>query len=254
VLELGWQRPLLDIDREYPPTLQDLRRVVAAILESTFSSGNGTHRRPCRHVLDGQQLRAFAFAAICKCFCNPSSDKAALCDCVRKQCLECKDCGAVYSFYLQPGRISLAYHFKWEVVQPTSPAWISLLEGGPEGLGMFDEENRHLLWCDSPGCATVMGPRWEERLKEATWLQPLLYGEEDRRGGDWRAIEDEHRTRGNLRDAGACLGGFELAPHLQASRFEQSTRDFLRRIEEAANAAQGKRVGRYTDEARKSLV
>lgn len=250
-LELGWKRPLLDIDPGYPPSLQDLRRVVAITLESTFKSGSDTHQKPCRHVLDGQQLRAFANAAICKCFCNPSSGQAALCDCARKKRLECKDCAAVYSFHLQSGRISLAYHFRWDVVQPTSPAWISLLEGGPQGLGMFDEENRHLLWCDSSGCATGMGPRWEELLKEAIWLQHLLYDKEDRGRGDWSVLKYKRpQYRLNEED---LLGGFELPPHLQDPWREQ-TANFLRRIEEAADTAQGTRRGRYGDDGRKDLV
>lgn len=141
-----------------------------------------------------------------------------------RQYLECRECAATYCWHLRLGRITLSYRYSWIIWQPTSPAWINLLDGGPRGLGMFNEDNRHLLWCDEPGCATGMGRRWEEMLKQAIWLQDVLYGARENKEGAhhsrcWSILESARRDSRFYRDENDfCLEGFELAPHLLKSR------------------------------------
>lgn len=224
-LKLKWDQPLLDIDTKHPPSLRDVQKELARLVEAAL-----LRHKPCRHVTDGQQLRAFAHSGICKCFCDPSikervpqeSSSSMIkdsCTCPRKHYLICRECAATYSWHYKHGRITLSYCYNWSVLYPTSPVWINLLDQGPEELGMLTEETRHLLWCDRPGCATGMRRRWEEMLKEAIWLQDRLYGKQpDKKldySMDWKILEAEERTnfyRSKKQDI--SKGGYYLTPHL----------------------------------------
>lgn len=248
-LTLAWDRPLLDIDAEYPPTLRAVQNTLAKLIDNAL-----VQHKPCRHMADGQQLRAFAHAGICRCFCDPSIKKRvprALylsktkdgCGCRRKQYLMCRECAATYSWHLEHGRITLSYRYEWQVMYPTSPAWINLLDQSPEELGMLTEDTRHLLWCDRPGCATGMGRRWEEMLKEAIWLQHRLYGTKPDKDVDyskaWEILSMAHwLAESRRRDNDFYLGGFELSPHLVRSSWCKEGSLLASQIEKAAIAAQ----------------
>lgn len=69
-LTLGWDRPLLDIDFNCPPTQGFIRKTLESLINGIFEQ-----HKPCRHMLDGQQLRVFARSGICKCFCNPAIER-----------------------------------------------------------------------------------------------------------------------------------------------------------------------------------
>jgi hypothetical protein len=243
-LKLGWSRPLLDIDPTYPPSVKDIRRALANLLDGAFAQ-----HKPCRHMLDGRQLRTLAFTGICKCFCKPDhlaqrEDRPPYlpkntCSCLRRTYLECRECAASYCWLLRGGRISLSYRYVWTTSQPTSPAWINLLDGGPQGLGMFTEDNKHLVWCDGPECSTGMGRRWEEMLKEAVWLHEIPEHEDLDRYQRWVSLKNAHTESKIRRETHkSVLGGFELDPNLLEYEYSRANKLFLRRIVKAAERAQ----------------
>lgn len=259
-MKLEWNRPLLDIDQQYPPSVKDIRRTLANLLDGVFAQ-----HPPCRHMLDSRQLRTFAFTGICKCFgkrdhvakradMSPYLPKNT-CSCLRRTYLECRECAATYCWVLRDCRISLSYCYDWTISQPTSPAWINLLDEGPQGLGMFTEDNKHLLWCDGSGCSTGMGRRWEEMLKEAVWLHDLLYnpnGKDFDRRQRWKSLEDVHnRSTIRRKQHKPFLGGFELAPHLLKTEYNEDTRQFLSRIKKAAEKAQEEEAQKRRERQRK---
>lgn len=242
-LSIGWDRPLLDLDSRYRPTLDDIQGAVANSLEDAL-----LQHRPCRHMQDCRKLRTFAYTGLCRCFCNPAIQlglargpwsKDIECSCLRKRYLECRECAATYHWNLRFGRMILSYRYHWHVWRPTSYAWINILGEGPERLGMFTQDNQHLLWCSDPTCATGLRRRWEEMIKEAAWLQQVVYGRQGRDieyCRDWWVLEDKLRKSKTGRDF--CLGGFELAPHLLKSRHDEHNKRLLEYTGMAADPKQ----------------
>ncbi|KAI5461562.1 hypothetical protein BGZ63DRAFT_356947 [Mariannaea sp. PMI_226] len=170
---LGWDLQLLDINPKNPPSTEAIRETLANL----FLDGAAfCYHKPCKHMLDGERIRAFAYSGICECFKQPGNtrhprkdgitDRKYKCPCDRQRRLKCADCGALYAWYLVAGRITLSYRSVQHIEKPTSPAWLGLLDDVPNREDIFNEDNRHLIWCDSPGCATGRGPRWEEMVKE----------------------------------------------------------------------------------------
>lgn len=242
--KFGWDRPILDIDPEFPPSIMNIRREVAKSIEGIFAQ-----HKPCRHMVeDSQQLRAFAFSGLCKCFSDPSTEKVPRdplsstrqhgCSCRRKHYLECRECAATYSWHLKYGRITLSYRYEWDIGQPTSPAWIAMLDGGPKELGIFSQDNQYLLWCDDPSCATGMGRRWEEMIKEAVRLQRILYGKKKHKGvgysRNWDILKSAHDESESFReDDDMILGGFELPLYLRQLKNHKDTKALLEMVFEA---------------------
>lgn len=251
-LKIAWDQPLLDIDAEYPPALRGVQDALAKLVQDALMQ---MQIKPCRHMADGHELRAFAYLGICKCFCDPYIYRRVprdqcpkpedRCNCSRKQYLECRVCAATYSWRLQKGRITLSYRYEWQIMDAISPAWISLLDQGPKGLGMLTEDTKHLLWCDKSHCANGMGRRWEEMLKEAIWLQKRLYSNKQDKGLNYSKAWDilyerSHGASNHWSEDGFCLGGFQLAPHLTLSSRERdiALSQICKEIEESAVAAQ----------------
>jgi hypothetical protein len=180
-LTLGWDLPLLQIDLEHRPTLGGIRKKLVEIL-----SNDNIFRdhRPYRHMRDGKQIRSFIRRTVCECFRKSgsameyTSNKIKECSCTRQLHLDCAECGAAYALFLVGGCLTLSYRFAWNIWKPTSPAWVGMLDGVLEIAGVLKEENKHFLWCDSPGCWTgTEGRRWEDLLKEETWLHHMRYGQ-----------------------------------------------------------------------------
>lgn len=190
-LKAGWTLPLLQVDGKNPPSVDAIRETLGILIGECL---RGYSHKPCRHMRDGRKLRDFAQRGICQCFtqsdivkCPRSDFKNHKCWCDRKPWLCCADCGAVYNWRLDTGRISLHYSYEWSAWKPTSLAWLNLLDGVPERV--FNEDNRHLLWCDSPGCPNATGRRRDDLVKEETWLQRARYG--DGRAGGKQAGDHE---------------------------------------------------------------
>lgn len=263
IIEAGWERPLLDIDPENPPTLEDMRKAMEGLLEGAF-----LQIKPCQHMSNGQQLREFVHAGTCKCFCDPNIHrrfprhefwipldswdspnddvKKTLCSCSRKEYLECRECASTYAWLLECGRITLSYRYTWGVMQPTCYGWLNLLahQRGPKGLGMLGEENRHLLWCEEPGCNTGMGRRWQEMVMEAIWLQDALHQKKVDKDGFFGVVMlwDQHgvcrlRRKGNNH----CFGGFEPSPFIVEVSNTEEGKLLLAQVKEAADAARDSR-------------
>ncbi|KAK7228243.1 hypothetical protein V2G26_000413 [Clonostachys chloroleuca] len=219
-IKIGWDLPLLDIDSRDPPSTAGIRRT----LQQLIVGGALRNHKTCPHMADGKALSDFISAAVCDCFRKPGTSKipdiglfeGTPCECShpwngcsryrnkcfcsfsdrprflnacarsRKQFLTCEDCGALYTWALTSGRITLIYRYSWSVYKPTSPAWLSLLDDLPTLAGIFLEKNKHIFWCDSPGCATGrdMG-LWQDMVKEEMGLHRERYEEPNMELCDW---------------------------------------------------------------------
>ncbi|CAI6101381.1 unnamed protein product [Clonostachys chloroleuca] len=66
------------------------------------------------------------------------------------------------------------------------PAWLSLLDDIPTLAGIFHEKNKHIFWCDSPGCATGRDiGLWQDMVKEEMGLHHERYEEPNMELCDW---------------------------------------------------------------------
>jgi hypothetical protein len=227
---------MLDIDPKNTPSTAAIRRTLATLLDHAL----GNHKL-CRHMTDGRrpQFRAFAYSGICRCFKRPNqtlhpemdvleTGKCSTCKCERQPFLNCQDCGAIYAWHLAAGRITLTYRYEWQFWKPTSPGWLNLLDDMPHGGGVFHQSNRHILWCDEPGCATAREPRWDNLIKEGTWLHHIRYGsglvglnnEESR---DYEILWSRyHGLPGQIE--GAC---YSMPEHTLGSAYRERTKDIL---------------------------
>lgn len=198
-IKIGWDLPLLDIDSRDPPSLEGIRDT----LQQLIVGGALRNHKTCPHMADGKALSEFISAAVCDCFRKPGRSKTpdiglfegTPCECSRhwngcarsrKQFLTCEGCGALYTWALTSGRITLIYRYSWSVYKPTSPAWLSLLDDLPTLAGIFHEKNKHIFWCDSPGCATGrdMG-LWQDMVKEEMGLHHERFEEPNMELCDW---------------------------------------------------------------------
>ncbi|KAK7402826.1 hypothetical protein QQX98_011418 [Neonectria punicea] len=201
-MTIGWDLPLLDIDSKNAPTTEAIRETVANLVGGAFYN-----YKPCKHTTDGKQIRAFARSGICEWFKQPGNTRSPedMWPCDRQRYLDCTECGAIYAWYLVAGRITLTYR------------------------GIFNENNRHLLWCDSPGCATGRGPRWEDMVKEEIWLHHVRYGKG--LGVGCKESRDYSILR---RRSGHSKKCYRMPPHTLEPAYAQSTKDILREIKRAA--------------------
>lgn len=179
-LQLAWDVPLLDIGTVMAPTVEAVREAVREAVQKALSTANGALRQQkhCGHLSLDRQLRDFVYSGICECFtragntvCPPNrktrTELQVECECnpVRDVYLECPVCGAVYSWFLAAGRVFLAYRYRWDMFGPASPAWLGLLDASSCRDQVMSESNKHVLWCDTPGCGTRRGHRWERLMK-----------------------------------------------------------------------------------------
>ncbi|KPM36414.1 hypothetical protein AK830_g10140 [Neonectria ditissima] len=225
-VELGWDLPLLDLDSNNPPSTAAIRDTLANLVGDAFRN-----QKPCRHMADGERIRGFVRSGICECFKWPGKTRnpTDVCSCDRQIYLECADCGASYAWGLTNGRITLTYQYIWQVWEPTSPGWLSLLDGVPHRGSIFNEDNRHLLWCDSPGCATGMGARWEDMVKEETWLHQFRYSQ-----GKGARSEKSNDCSVLLTRFYCSDKTYKMPPHTFGSASTDAAKSIIRAIECAA--------------------
>lgn len=145
-------------------------------LKRAARSPDGQHF--CKHIslLSGTVLSSLASDA-CTCF----SDPAMPC---KEHVLMCHHCGALYTLEYQrretgstKAHLYLSMNVRWKGVEPLTPIWLFNLEfdySGPSSKKkkkksmrhpVFDSETKHVLWCDSPGCATGSELRWMKMAK-----------------------------------------------------------------------------------------
>lgn len=173
-LSYGWDLALFDIDAQSIPSLMQVRAAIQTAL-----NGNLLDNLPCcQHVLRQGKLQKFARDGICRCFIKPdntnypgteSGPEAFRCHCKRVHVLDCETCSGAFAWQLISGRIFLSYRYYWLIRRPTSPSWMALLDHMSEGI--YTKDNKHLLWCDQPGCANVSRTRWLELIKQEACLQ-----------------------------------------------------------------------------------
>ncbi|KAJ3462672.1 hypothetical protein MRS44_007458 [Fusarium solani] len=163
---------LLEID----PCKIDIE-LVRQSLKRAARSPDGQHF--CKHIslLSETVLSSLASDA-CTCF----SDEAMPC---KEHALMCRHCGAVYNLEYQrretgstKAHLFLSMNVNWRSIDPLTPIWLFNLEfgyGGPSSSKkkkkktrrhpVFDSGTKHVLWCDSPGCATGSELRWMKMAK-----------------------------------------------------------------------------------------
>lgn len=164
-LAYGWDLPLVDIDQICLPTADEVREFLSRLVRGGFAGYN-----VCSHFArdEHRHLRAFVETGICNCFTQPqchihpfSSNSARSCQCGRSETyVECRDCGAFYSWHVSSGRITLVYRYTWAFWKPTSPPWLALIDEESYREDIFVEETKHVLWCDNSRCAGRHKRRW----------------------------------------------------------------------------------------------
>ncbi|KAG9252564.1 uncharacterized protein F5Z01DRAFT_638430 [Emericellopsis atlantica] len=211
-LTFGWDLALFDIDAKSIPSLVQVRNAVLAALDGNLLD----NLTCCQHVLRQRKLHKFARHGICGCFVIPGNTNCPgekygsrdfRCDCKRMQVLDCETCSGAFAWQLISGRLFLSYRYHWEIRRPTSPPWMALLDDLSEEI--YTKHNKHLLWCDQPGCANVNRTRWMDLIKEEACLQYLRFtkGKKDK---ETREIEEDYRTM-KLRNIG-CEGCYKMPP------------------------------------------
>ncbi|TWU78635.1 hypothetical protein ED733_005348 [Metarhizium rileyi] len=162
-LAYGWDLPLLRITALQRPTLAVVRQVLSEVVLDAFSAHS-----MCPHVTAERDIQDYIQSGICECFTRigyiPIDRKFEPCKCQRQVNLECRVCGAVYTWLNYGGSVTLSYQYVWRVQRPTSPGWLGLIDQGFKRM-LFSEENRNILWCETPGCRTNTRGRWEAIVK-----------------------------------------------------------------------------------------
>lgn len=74
-------------------------------------------------------------------------------------------CGAIYSWFLSAGNVMLMHRYVWKIHQPTSAAWLALLDEDSYKEKSLVESNRYIFWCGAQDCAVGNGRRWESMVK-----------------------------------------------------------------------------------------
>ena len=211
-LSFGWDLALFDIDAKSIPSLVQVRNAILAALDGNLLD----NLTCCQHMLQQGRLQKFARDGICRCFIKPDNTnypgteygrKEFRCDCKRMQVLDCETCSGAFAWQLISGRIFLSYRYHWAIRRPTSPPWMALLDDISEQI--YTKHNKHLLWCDQPGCANVNRTQWMDLIKEEAYLQCLRFtkGKKDK---ETRKIEDDYRAM-KLRNTGQ-RGCYKMPP------------------------------------------
>lgn len=161
----GWDLPVLDICQTSPPPLRLIRETLSRLVAESTALHN---LQRCPHLRLDFQVEDFTHSGICECFrTRRRKDPHGIigCRCERQEYLECRVCGAVYLWFLERGRVYLSHRNCWYLNKPTSPGWMFLLDQDLRER-MRVEANRHVLWCDTPGCPTSRSRRWERLVKQ----------------------------------------------------------------------------------------
>ncbi|KHN98704.1 F-box domain, cyclin-like protein [Metarhizium album ARSEF 1941] len=159
-LGYGWDLPLLQMDHSSGRvSLAAIRETLCSLVLNAFHN-----HRLCPHISAGEEIRNFVHNGICKCFSHDYLRHSSA-KCRRQATLDCRVCGAVYMWRLEKGLLSLSLRYLWRFQQPTSFAWLNLLDKRFRER-LFTDNNRHVLWCDNPDCRTNKRCRWEALVKE----------------------------------------------------------------------------------------
>lgn len=188
-LTYGWDLPLLDVSQQSVPTLEMIQKALVSLVERGFDN-----HRVCKHISRGGYLRSFVASSVCQCFSTPckhlnpfSTFPGQDCLCERQTYLNCKDCGAIYAWFLRDGHVALMHRYVWDIYGPTTAAWLSLLNEDSYRGKLFTENTRHVLCCDTPRCAVGNGRRWEGMAKMNMANYPV--------GANYDYKEAESRSR-----------------------------------------------------------
>ncbi|KAF4449332.1 F-box domain cyclin [Fusarium albosuccineum] len=167
---------VLSLDHGSHTTIQDIRQRLSERLQSRPDC-----RQFCKHVsLQSEQLLDTLTSDACTCF--PASGLRPSTSTARHGCknhkFNCLECGATYFWTLEQGHgpsrkssfVVLNMKCRWILPSPLCPAWLFNLdyETGSKGKNpVFNKDTKHVLWCDSPGCATGSERRWLRMAKIA---------------------------------------------------------------------------------------
>ncbi|RTE83213.1 hypothetical protein BHE90_002191 [Fusarium euwallaceae] len=162
---------LLEID----PCKIDLE-LVRYSLKKVARSHDG--EQLCQHI---SLLSETVLGSLVSDACTCLSDQDTRCD---EHCFVCRHCGAIYDLEYQRREtgskkvhVYLSMGVDWQNMDLLTPLWLFNLDfDGPYMLPkrrkkkktrhpVFDKEMKHVLWCDSPGCATGLELRWMRMVK-----------------------------------------------------------------------------------------
>lgn len=159
----GWDLPLLKIYTPFP-TVASIQRALSEVVLNAFNE-----HKLCPHISADKEIQTFIQRGICKCFSSRSFifpySKPNLCKCQRQVTLECRICGAVYTWHMGASHVILSFRYVWHIQRPTSPGWLGLIDQEVKKK-LFTKENQNVLWCETPNCRTNTRGRWEALVKE----------------------------------------------------------------------------------------
>lgn len=162
----GWDLPLLKIGDDYIffPTVASIQRALSEVVLNAFNE-----HKLCPHISADKEIQTFIQRGICKCFSSRSLilpySEHNLCKCQRQATLECRICGAVYTWHMGASHVILSFRYVWHIQRPTSPGWLGLIDQEFKKK-LFTKENQNVLWCETPNCRTNTRGRWEALVKE----------------------------------------------------------------------------------------
>lgn len=162
----GWDLPLLEISDDYIlfPTLASVRRALSEVVLNAFHE-----HKLCPHISADKEIQTFIQLGICECFSSYGliafNNRFQSCKCQRQVTLECRMCGAVYTWLIEDRRVILSFQYVWHIQRPTSPGWLGLIDKEFKEK-LFTKENQNVLWCETPNCRTNTRGRWEALVKE----------------------------------------------------------------------------------------
>lgn len=163
----GWDAPLLDIAQLNTPTLESVQKTLMESLDGALKGLSG-----CKHARRDGHLRQFVRSSICACLIQRGRHLEAFskqpthdCLCDRERYYNCPDCGGRFGWHLEAGRVTLMHRYIWNFSQPTSAAWLFLLDEDSYVKKLFTRGTKHILWCDDEQCAVSKRRRWESMVK-----------------------------------------------------------------------------------------
>lgn len=166
----GWDVSIVEKDMLQGNDLRSIHAFVKVRLRDVLGA-----YKICSHFKHNNYdaVAQYARTGICDCFLQshasadqPGESPLARCSCARQQYLQCAECGSSCTWKLWPGGIKLSYRYVWELWKPESCAWLNLLDPSSYEDEVFTEETRHVLWCDTLGCAGTKRRRWETMVKQ----------------------------------------------------------------------------------------
>lgn len=160
----GWDLPVLQIESSPYSSLAATQAKLSNLVPEAFRD-----RNLCRHISADYDLLKFVQTGICSCYTAQAwitrEDQNHSCSHGQQNTLECRVCGAVYSWLCLRGLIVLSFRYIWRISQPTSPGWLNALDRKSLAR-LYTQKNKHVLWCDVRRCRTNTRPQWEALVKE----------------------------------------------------------------------------------------